>query len=499
VSALREVLAVFDIIVNDEQLDAGSKKLDSFVEKLKGIGAAFAAFSIVKTVASFGEAVAGAAREAEFGAARIGMGTDEYQKLSQVAENYGVKVEQLQISTRMLIRGLSDAGGTMGTFSSRTHFAKDALHNLNIDATQFKGKGLDEILPVIADGFQKVKDPVERTAIALRLFGHRGLSILPMMAAGGEELRRQFAAAVPVFEEATITSANEATIAGKQLGRTWDNLVDNSFGRALLDTFTIVARKLTDIVLAIKDLTKYSEIGKSVVVALGAALVTAGVLVVAAWWPVLVPILAVLAAFAALALAVDDFIVFMKGGDSVIGDFFDELLGPGGAEKAQKFIKDMWEDFKGFLDELKSAAWKDFIESTRDAIHAIRDAIQSVKDAMLWIEAHTKWLDDIAHFLGGGSHDIKATTTVAGALTSPTFQPLDISNVAPPPDIGPPTVVQSAVYGTPGAPGPGSLTINGNVDSDELARKVKRVVTDHNEEKINNILRDSFAGVGGAK
>lgn len=495
-SALREILAVFDIVVNDAALDAGNKKLDTFVEKLKGVGAAFAAFGIVKSIVSFGENVAEAARAAEFGAARIGMSTDAYQKLSQVSENYGVKVEQLQISTRMLIRGLSDAGGTMGHFSSRTHFAKDALHNLNIDAAQFKGKGLEEILPVIADGFRGITDPIERTAIALRLFGHRGLSILPMMAAGGEELKRQFAAAIPVFEQATITSANEATIAGKQLGRTWDNLVDNSFGRAALDAFTWVARKLTDIMLAVKELVKYSELGRGILIALGVALAAAATIAVAAWWPVLVPILAVLAAFAALALAVDDFIVFMKGGDSVIGDFFDELLGAGGAEKAQEFIKKLWDDFKGFLDELKSKGWSEFLDNTKHIIGDIRAAIQDIKAAIQWIEEHWKKLGDgfdtIAHHFGGGSSDVKPTATVAEALLSPTFQP---ANLAPPPEIGPPTAAQAAAFGATSAPVPAGtqVTIIGGIDSGELVHKVKQAVDQHQNQKLDNILRDALA------
>jgi hypothetical protein len=496
-SALREVLAVFDIIVNDAQLEASNKKLDSFVDKLKGIGTAFAGFKVVQSIMNFGEHVAEAAREAEFGAARIGMTAPEYQKLSQVAENYGVKVEQLQISTRMLIRGLSDAHGTMGTFSSRTHFARDALHNLNIDATQFRGKKLDEILPVLADGFKNVEDPVERTAIALRLFGHRGLSILPMMAAGGAELRRQFAAAVPVFEEATITSANEATIAGKQLSRTWDNLVNNSFGRAVLDTFTVVAKKLTDIVLAVKELTKNSEIGKGIVVSLGVALATAAVMIIAAWWPVLLPILAVMAAFAALALIVDDFIVFMQGGHSVIGRFFNELLGEGGADRARDVIKGMWEDFKGFLAELKGEAFKEFLSGAKALVADIRDKIQDIKDAIAWIESHwiklREGLDKFAHFFGGGTSDIRATTTVAGALASPNF----VSNVAPPPEIGPPTAAQAAVYGG-GAPGPGGTMVNihGGVDSAELARKVQHTVDSHYEQVQGLLFRDAAAAAG---
>jgi hypothetical protein len=255
-------------------------------------------------------------------------------------------------------------------------------------------------------------------------------------------------------------------------------------------------------VLVIKEITKHSEIGKGVLVALGAVLTAAAVMAIVAWWPVLAPILAVLAAVAALALAVDDFIVFMRGGDSVLGDFFDEILGPGGAEKAQQAIKDFWEDIKGVVSDVKNflgllnirmdaAGWvlslKDILAQTRKEIEFIIAKFNQLKEIY----------DNVGHFLGGGSSDIKATTTVAAALASPNFRTAD---VAPPPEIGPPTASQAAVYGGPGGPpGAGGITVNGNVDSAELVNKVKRVVTDHNEEKINNILRDAFAGAGGTK
>jgi len=502
-SALREVLAVFDIIVNDSQLEASNKKLDTFVEKLKGIGAAFAAFGIVKSIASFGEHVAESARAVEFNAGRMEMGTNEYQRLAQVANNYGMSMEQLQIANTLFTRALSGMGGTMGTFSDRTGQARDAMRNLGLDAKQFRGQRLEQILPVISDAFVKIEDPMERVAIGLRLFGHRGRAIMPMMAAGGEEIRRQFAAAVPVFEELTIKAADEATIAGKQLSRTWDNLVNNSFGKAILDTFTIVARKLTDVTLAVKDLIKNSEIGKGILFSLGIALMTAAGIAVAAWWPVLVPILAVLAAFAALALAIDDFIVFMKGGDSVIGDFFDALLGPGGAEKAQEFIKQAWETFKGFLEDVKNQKVPEFLEIFKNTLQEIRDLINGIKAAWSGLKGVA---DFIANKTGLTDENIMAAVNRVknadyGRMVDEVVRvvtggaPGTPASVAPPASVSAPfSMIPHNDSGT-GAKLAPTYVFHGNVDSAELIGKVRTVVDSHN----NGQLRDAFAGMGGAK
>lgn len=340
-SALREIFAEFTAIFDTSSLEKGAEKVEGLVSAVKAAGKAFAAFKLVETVVEFAQETAKAAREAEFGASRLGMQTDEYQKLSQVAKNYNITTEQLQVASRMLERALSDTGGTMGTFSSRTHFAHDALKNLGIDAHQFRGQKLEQILPVLADGFAKITDPVEQTAIALRLFGHRGLAFLPIMKAGGDALRKQFAAMIPIFEEATITQADRAALAANNLSNNWKNLIFNSFGKAAMGALEKTSDAFAKVVGFLKELSKNSEIGKAVLITLTAALVAAGIAGAAAWWSILWPILAALAAFAAIALVLDDIIVFFEGGQSLIGDWLDNAFGPGTQDKVRKWFEDL--------------------------------------------------------------------------------------------------------------------------------------------------------------
>ncbi len=507
-AALREILAVFDIIVNDSKLDAADKKLDSFVDKLKGVATAFAAFGIIKTIASFGEHVASAAREVEFHAQRMEMDTDEYQKLAQVAKDYGITTEQLQIANTIFTRGLSSMGGTMGEFTSQTNQAKEGMRNLHLNVRQFRGQKLEQILPVIADAMQKVDDPMERVAIGIRLFGHRGRAMMQLMAVGGDEMRRAFAAAVPVFEKATIESANKATVAGNQLSRTWDNLVNNSFGKALLDAFTWTARKLTDIVLVMKELTKHSEIGKGILIALAIASTVAAGMVIAAWWPVLLPIAAIVAAFAALALIIHDLIVFMEGGDSVPGDLLDHFFGPGGADKMRETVKGMWEDIKKFFADVNGENGSNFFTTIRDITTNIRNLWREIRADIEWVTgAAQRVANGIANTLGVKAPNVKADANrdpmdavfdkivgFSGTVGDLVGLPRDI----PLPSAMRPTVPATSAAGLNYTPAGANMSINIDARGANPG-EVHQAVSQALDEHVSRQNRDAMSSVGGSQ
>lgn len=501
--ALREIFALFDVSFNTDELDRGAAAVDTLAGKLKQAVKAFAGFTVVKSVIGWGEHIAEAARQVEFGAIKAGMGTEEFQKLNQVAEKYGTTAEQLTISTRLFVRSLRDAGGTAAEFHSHSKLAADAFHDLGINAAQFKGKSISEILPIVADGFQKIGKGTRATADALVLFGHRGIGILPLLLKGGENLRKEMQAMQPVFEDATIEAADRAVLSGKALGFTWEHLINNVFGRPLLNALTKGADALDRIVKGAYELMKASEIGNGALVALGAALTAAGIAGAIAFWSWLWPLAAAVAAFVALALAVDDFIVFMRGGDSLLGDFFDQILGPGGAEKAQQFFKDIWDTIKGFLADLKESSWKEFVEGTKDWAHNIVQGFRDVKEIIEFILGSAKALDDVFHLLGiGGTKD-----TVKGpkgtAESSSFINPgVGLPPVELPPMIGPPTLQQSIQYG-PQSGGSTTLVIpvdaRGNLTQDALVNSVREGVRHAVDEHNGRALRDAGASFGGAQ
>lgn len=514
---LRSVFAAFDVTFNTDALDAGAKSVDTLVGKLASAAKAFAGFALVKGVIAWGEHVAEAAREVEFGAIKAGMGTDEFQKLNQVAERYGSTAEQLTISTRLFIRGLSDAHGTMGEFGTRTNHAQHAMKSLGINAAQFKGLTLDKILPVIADGFQKIGKGTEATAIGLRLFGHRGIGILPLMLKGGENFRKEMQAMQPIFEEATIETADRAVLSAKALSNTWQHFIVNVFGRPLLNAMAKGADALDRVVKVVYELAKTSNVGEATLITLSAALTAAGIAGAIAFWAWLWPLAAAAAAFAAIVIAVDDFIGFMEGKDSLLGDFFDKLLGPGGAEKAQEFFKHIGEDIQKFIDNWNAADFRDIFEIASKGAGRFMDLLRGIKDALVWLDTKTGLF---SHFFDStGEIAEKAKTAKARWDVDHPNEPFpglfEVEHryktgfVGPPApyDIAPPPLAPMSVaprnfvetvptpYGNAGEPRISQIfTVNGG-DPHEVREAARQGA----QEALDQHYRDALSASGGAR
>lgn len=398
--AIRELFAVFDISFNSEALDRGAAAVDTLAGKLAATVKAFAGFKVVQGIIGWGEHVAEAAREVEFGAIKAGMGIEEFQKLNQVAEKYGTTAEQLTISTRLFVRSLRDAGGTAADFHSHSKLAADAFHDLGINAAQFKGKSFAEILPVVADGFAKIGKGTRATADALVLFGHRGIGILPLMLKGGENLRKEMQAMQPVFEAATIEAADRATLSAKALGFSWHNLVYNIFGKPLMNALSSAADGLDMVVKSLKAMFDKSEAGKAGLLAITIALTAAGVAGVVAFWSWLWPLGLAVAALGALWLAIDDIMVWLEGGKSLTGSFLKRILGEDGEEKVKKFFD---EDLPKWLAKVRDWVVNEVVpafEKWRKWVGTIKDDFDDwgkrISAVVTWLEKLEAIYDRIA-------------------------------------------------------------------------------------------------------
>lgn len=98
-----------------------------------------------------------------------------------------------------------------------------------------------------------------------------------------------------------------------------------------------------DAVRRFNEWAQESQIIKASLISLGAAGVAIAIAMIVAWGPVVLPFVLAAAGIVLAAIALDDFLVFMRGGKSVIGQFIDSISGPGSAESAVKFLKDAWE------------------------------------------------------------------------------------------------------------------------------------------------------------
>ena len=108
---------------------------------------------------------------------QIGITTDALQLLRATAESAGVTQDELDKSVEKLGKGLAEAAMGIGT-------AKDALKSLNLDASDLIGLGLDGAMGAIADEINKIPSPMEKTAIAMQLFGRSGAPMINLLREG---------------------------------------------------------------------------------------------------------------------------------------------------------------------------------------------------------------------------------------------------------------------------------------------------------------------------
>lgn len=98
-----------------------------------------------------------------------------------------------------------------------------------------------------------------------------------------------------------------------------------------------------DAVLAFNGWVKGTEFLTGVMVVLGTVAALTAATVLAGFSPVIAMGVLVAVPFIAAALAIDEFLVFMKKGDSVIGRLIDRLFGPGSAGEAVDLLRESWD------------------------------------------------------------------------------------------------------------------------------------------------------------
>lgn len=119
------------------------------------------------------------------GSNRAGMSVEQYQKMKYVAEMAGVGVETLEGAMGQLNRRMGDVSG------GKNKNVESLFKRLGItmrDANGHLKSGVD-ILPQLADAFQRNEDHVVRSRMGMALFGKKWQEIIPLLVEGGEGIR----------------------------------------------------------------------------------------------------------------------------------------------------------------------------------------------------------------------------------------------------------------------------------------------------------------------
>lgn len=190
------------------------------------IGAALGAFSIAGIKTAVG-AFADLGDQTVKSAQRVGMTTDEYQRLSYVAGQSGVSVEGLSSSMGRLNKGiaLAAAGGNKdlaGLFKRARISMRDANGQL---------RSASDMLPEIAELFERNKNAAVQARMGTAIFGKSWQELAPLLQGGKQgiiDLNER-------FKMLGLTVDGDALKAGEKFGDQMEDLhlVMRSYGNTI--------------------------------------------------------------------------------------------------------------------------------------------------------------------------------------------------------------------------------------------------------------------------
>lgn len=312
-------------------------------------------------------------------------------QLNQTAQRIGVTVAQLQalraaagdtgVAITDMDSALTDLGQKIGE-AVRDPASETAreFRRLGLSTAELRSMNAGQVFEEIADKIQNTQSSTERLRIANVLLGGAGRNLIPILSGGRAGLRRYEEQIRKLQPELELYTRNSLELERAQFALNLGiegtkQILFNIFAPAL----TFVISKLAELVewfnsspravAALKTaLITFALVVGSVVLILGLLSATMLTILAIVFAPFLAQLALMAAAFAFVTLAVDDFFTFLRGGESVLGEFVIGIF------SLINGIQDMvaaWFNADGalgqFLDNLESG-----VQTVLESVNAFR-------------------------------------------------------------------------------------------------------------------------------
>src|ERR1019366_894145 len=316
---------------------------------LRSLGALMAAGYLAKGLVNFVSSTLEAADALFNQAAKLGLTTDQLQAYQYAAAQFGITQNETSVAIRFFNRMIGEAQlGTKG--------AVKTMGQLGISMTDLKDPTMTtgKMLAIFSDKLEKMPNQFKRTAFVMKTLGRGGSSMLPILQQGSKKIKEVFGDIEEMgggFDQAFAQSSHELLIQLKKV-RMGFRTIAASIVNEMMPALKWGTELLMKGTKALVFIALHTYGFRTALIALASTL---GVLAAAlgVWLLMMYPILAPLALFVglitALYLAFDDFYTFLVGGDSVLGEFLNKLMG---TEGARKFKKDLVDAFHAVSDAL---------------------------------------------------------------------------------------------------------------------------------------------------
>lgn len=496
-TTIREFLVKLGVKADQKSVDKFNQGVTTLTKNLTQVvavaaGAATGLVALAQSAANQGDTAAKQAKQ-------VGLTAESLQEYAHAAELSGVSQETIISGAGRLARGLRDAQKGVGK-------AGEVMNELGVEFLDANGKLLETDVTIerLADKIAEMPDSFNKTALTMDLFGRSGAQMIPLLNSGGEGIREMRQEA----RDLGIVISNEAAAQAEEFNDSLFRLkqivkgVRNTIGVALIPIITRVATNIKEWYLAnreviqqrleefvvklsdaVKDLVdfmvdlnaKVMEIGGwEVVMGILKGMVEAfvafkviktviasvqvlqgifgvlGAVSLATLGPIILAAIAVATHITLITLAVQDFIGFLQGKDSILGRFLNRLDSSG--ELAQR-LRDAFGRVKVALtaafERITAAAGK-FVDTVWPLIKPLAkfllelgvDFASIMVDALSWvldkfvsfvewyagfIEDMTEfWAKFIESFVGGFRSAIGTITGLLSKVSSAFDSALDV-------------------------------------------------------------------------
>jgi hypothetical protein len=195
-------------------------------------------------------------------ASKIGVTTQELQKLRFAADLAGVQTRTVDMALQRFTRRLSEAANDTGE-------AKDALKELGITAKSFQELPLEQQMIKLSDAFEGVDSQSERVRLAFKLFDSEGVAMVNVLQQGSEALREMFNEAESlgmILSTGSVRGVEQANDAFTKLKAIFKGLTD-SLTAALAPALTEMADSLSSsLKKMLEEAGGAEELGRAIVV-----------------------------------------------------------------------------------------------------------------------------------------------------------------------------------------------------------------------------------------
>lgn len=382
---VERLVIVLGVDVDRKSFDDAKKAASGLAAAILAAGAALV--GLVAHTAAAGDEVLSTAR-------KVQVSTVALTEFYHVADDLGASAEGVVGAFRFLNRSIADA-------RDGSEETRKAFRAVGLSMDDLRDLPVEEVLTRAADGFTRLGSDAKRTQLAMKLFGRGGVELLPVLAAGSDEIRRLRGEAHELGAVWLDTDAEAADALNDSIGRLTkrvtglgrrigidlvpyvQDIVDSmeawwsANNRAILQH---VDRFATDAGRAFAALNTPLGATVGLFVALAGATealkIAETVPVVSSLMEKLAPIGKYAAGAALLYLAFDDFRTAAEGGDSAVG-MLAEKMGVGGEfDLAARNTKSLLDEFAisapQIFNDLAAA-----IDTVYDAIVALGTAIDA--------------------------------------------------------------------------------------------------------------------------